>query len=134
MTLTHRLLRRLGKDTVTEITREEPLYLYTIEHTNGDVTELYAHGHRINGAYLKFWRYTDIGTRRYNDDVVCIVLGDLQLSRAKHRTIQGVQEVDKEVEENQVFTAAYDQADGVIQGKKIPNIPDDPSLRPRDRK
>jgi len=125
MPLFTRLARLLGRDTITERVREEPLYEYTIIHSDSQTKTIYAHGYRIDGAFLKFYEYRGITRQRYNENKVSIPFNTIHLNRIKTRTLDSVKEITEKEIATHSFKVKYDRADYKIIETNIPDVPED---------
>jgi len=108
MSLYKRLKRRLGYDTTTELTREIPVYHYAIEHTNGDYSKIVGHGYHVDGAFARFYEYTD---------GYVFSIGGYTLSPCgQHvkRVLESIKEIEKERVGTTELRAVVDTADGTV--------------------
>jgi len=108
MSLYKRLKRWRGYDTTTTITHEQPVYQYIIQHSNGEYSEFIGHGYDIDGAFARFYEYTDAFVWR---------LGGYRISesgKVVKRVLESIQEIRKERVGTTEFRAVVDTADGTV--------------------
>lgn len=122
MSLYYRFKRWRGGDTITTVTRTETLYKYEVEHTNGDISTVYAHGYRLTEGFAKFWRYKD--AKRWQGDKVMFIFGEIGLSKSDIRVLDSIKEIDHEIERNDIYHIVYDKADKSFIQSKTPSFPD----------
>ena len=125
MPLLTRLARLLGQDTIEERVREEPLYEYTIIHSDGQTKTIYAHGYRIDGAFLKFYEYTKITRQNYNENKITMPFNMISLNKTRTRTLDSVKEITEKRIDTHSFRVKYDKADFKIIETEVPEVPED---------
>jgi len=108
MSLYKRLKRWRGYDTTTTVTHEKPVYHYVIKHTDGEHSEFIGHGYDIDGAFARFYEYTDAFVWR---------LGGYKISeggKVVKRVLESIREIEKEQVGTTEFRAVVDTADGTV--------------------
>jgi hypothetical protein len=117
MTLTHRLLRRLGRDTTKEVEFEHPVYRYEIEHLNGVYTEDYAHEHVHDEGFLLL---KDVpGVTWTGDSMIGLTPPFSYHSWDTVDTYEGIQEHSREQVGEMTWTCVVDKADGSVVEKDV---------------
>jgi hypothetical protein len=113
MTLTHRIMRRLGYDTTAVETHTMPIYEYRIIHTNGEVSEVIGHGYNTDGAFARFYEYKDV----YVSELMgySVYPTDQEILRV----LDSIKEIKRERVGDTLFKATIDLADGSIVEKSI---------------
>jgi hypothetical protein len=108
MSLIKRLQRRLGYDTTVSVSEEVPAYYYTVEHTNGETSNVVAHGYDIDGAFATFYVYTGTGVW------VGIGVSATPVDKTEVRVLESIKEITKEQVATSQFSATIDRADNTV--------------------
>lgn len=115
MGLYYRWRRLCGEDTTTEITHEETLYEYEVEHLNGDITRVEGHRDTKDGAFLIVKKANDtdwaVITFNPNNDITCKPhLGSTGYEKVAE--LEGIKEINKTVLGYDRWIFTVDKADG----------------------
>lgn len=112
MSLTGRLLRRLGYDTVEELEDSYPVYEYTVIHLNGEETVFEANRKNLTEGFAKFYLYSDCYFMRG-------VSPFIWPRKTTVKTLEGIQEIEKERIGETVLSMEVDLADGTVLDKEV---------------
>jgi len=108
MSLYKRLKRWRGYDTTITTTHKTPVYDYTVEHIDGEYSNIVAHGYNIDGAFARFYEYTQTSVWQ---------LGGYRATatgRNEKRVLESIREIEKERVGTTEFRAVVDTADGTV--------------------
>lgn len=109
MTLTHRLLRRLGRDTTVELEHCEAVYEYIVTHLNGETSVQRGNEDRRDGAFLLIKDVPDVRFIRLSGGTLSPPFSYNSWDTV--RRLEGIQEYEKEKVGEDVWTATFDKAD-----------------------
>lgn len=113
MSIYHRIKRRLGCDTTETVRHTNPVYEYRIHHTNGDTSEVIGHGYNIDGAFARFYKYTDAFLWHLHSYGVG-ASGQIEI-----RVLGSIKEIKQEKVGETVFEVVVDKADGDVIEKDV---------------
>lgn len=115
MSLYHRLLRRLGKDTTLEVTDTETEYAYTFHFLDGSTSRVCGHGYKTSEGFVQPYVCNDF----YLTHGLSTHDAYFWPNKIGKREFGGVKEITKTRIGDTKYRAVVDLADGSVVEKEL---------------